>query len=67
MLPVTDVLQVGQRERHSASLADLLRVGARPLALEARSNRVHRNNFGHFACGFDHHTWGENQQHVDGF
>lgn len=27
-------LEVGQRERHSASLADLLRVGARPLALE---------------------------------
>jgi len=35
MLIVIDVFQVGQRERHSASLADLLRVGARPLALEA--------------------------------
>ena len=29
--------EVGQRERHSVSLADLLRVGCRPLALEARS------------------------------
>ena len=40
MLIVIDVFQVGQRERHSASLADLLRVGARPLALEASSGEM---------------------------
>ncbi|CAJ1408934.1 unnamed protein product [Effrenium voratum] len=34
-------MEVGQRERHSVSLADLLRVGCRPLALEAREGLEH--------------------------
>ena len=61
MLIVIDVFQVGQRERHSASLADLLRVGARPLALEASWRDGASNH------QFDHQKWGLNQQSLDVF